>query len=177
MSTSLYIVYNSAMATTAAPVKQPTGSAVRTMMCLKPNANVPVHIVEWGCSFDASAAAAGGTVELIETGTVFPTMSTAYVTADIQRYTKSAGPAQGDIANFPIDVTGTSTSGFATAAVTEGSTTVSRMADVQIIQPTNQYVKQWPLGREFECAKGGCMRVRVTFAATVNMICYVIFEV
>src|SRR5690242_16652197 len=30
-----YIVYNAAMATTAAPVKQPTGTAIRTMMQLK----------------------------------------------------------------------------------------------------------------------------------------------
>ena len=177
MAASTYIVYNSAMATTAAPVKQPTGTAIRTMMCLKTNANVVLRPVAWGCSFDGSAAATPGQIELVETGTVFPTMSTAYVNADIQRYGESAGPAQGDIANFPIDVTGTSTSGFATAAVTEGTTIVTRMADLQMLPPTAPYVLQWPLGREFEMTKGGCLRVRVTFGTSVNMYCFIIFEV
>ena len=177
MAAQTYIVYNSAMATTAAPVAQPTGTAIRTMLLLKPNANSPVRIISWGCSFDGSAAATPGKVELVETGTVFPTMSTAFVNADIQRVGDSAGPAQGDIANFPIDVTGTATAGFATAAVTEGTTTVTRMADLHLLPPTGPYVFQFPLGREFECTKGGALRVRVTFGTTVNMICWVRFEV
>ena len=174
--TASYIVYNSALVTTAAPVKQPTGTALRTMMLLKPNANAVIRPIVWGCSFDGAAAATPGQIELVETGTVFPTMSTAYVNADIQRYGNSAGPAQGDIRNYPIDVTGTATAGFATAAVTEGSTTVTRMADMQMVAPTNQYVYQWPLGREFECAKGGACRLRVTFGTTVNMWAFIIFE-
>lgn len=32
MSASTYIVYNSAMVTTAAPVKQPTSNAIQTLM-------------------------------------------------------------------------------------------------------------------------------------------------
>jgi hypothetical protein len=48
---------------------------------------------------------------------------------------------------------------------------------VQLIAPTGQYVKQFPLGREFEVPAGNALRVRVTFGTTVNAIAYVIFEV
>jgi hypothetical protein len=171
-----YLIYNSSLATTAAPVKQPTGSAVRTMMLLKMGAGVYSRIIEWGCSFDGSAAATPGQVELFET-TVAATMSTAFVNADIQRFGNANGPAQGDTANIPVDVTSTGTAGFATAAVTEGTVANYRGFDLQLIAPTNQYVKQWPLGREPDLKAGNFTRVRVTFGTTVNMYCYLIIEV
>lgn len=169
-----YMVYNSALATTAAPVKQPTGTAIRTMMQLRTGTGIYARLIEWGCSFDASAAATPGQVELFET-TVAATMSTAYVNADIQAYGNANAPA--NASNVPIDVTGTSTSGFATAAVTEGTVANYRGADLQMIAPTNQYVKQWPLGREFEWKATNYLRCRVTFGAGVNMYAYVIFEI
>jgi hypothetical protein len=177
MSAKTYIVYNSAMATTAAPVKQPTGTAIRTMMQLKPATGVVLRPVAWGCSFDGSAAATGGTVELVETDVGATSLSTPYAVGDIQPYGDPNAPANTSGASgVPLNL-GTSQSGFSTAAVTEGSTANSRMADVQIIQPTNQYMQQWPLGREFECIAGRFLRVRATFAATVNMIAWVLFEI
>lgn len=169
-----YIVYNSSLATTAAPVKQPTGSTIRTMTQLKAGAGQYLSIAEWGCSFDASAAAQPGQVELFET-TVAATMSTAYVNADIQRFGNANGPQQGDTANLPIDVTGTATSGFATTAVTEGTVANYRCADLQLVPPTNPYLKQWPLGREFQVKAGNFLRSRMTFGATVNCYIYVVF--
>jgi hypothetical protein len=173
---TLYCVLNCSLPTTAAPVKQPTGSAIRTMLQLKMGAGVYGKIVEWGCSFDGSAAATPGQVELFET-TVAATMSTAYVNADIMRLDNANGPQQGDTANIPIDVTGTATAGFAIAAVTEGTVANYRSFDSQLIAPTGQYVKQFPLGREPELKAGNFLRVRVTFGSTVNMQCYVILEV
>lgn len=177
MASKTYIVYNSAMATTAAPVAQPTGTAIRTMLQLAPAALFPIRVIEWGCSFDGSAAATPGKVELVETGTVFATMSTAFAVADVQPYGDPNAPANSaGSSGVPLNLS-TSTSGFATAAVTEGTTTVSRMGDIQLIAPTNQYVKQFPLGREWEVAAGKAIRIRATFPVTVNMICYIIFEV
>ena len=163
------------MVTTAAPVKQPTGTAIRTMMQLK--AGVILRPIAWGCSFDASSAATPGLVELVETDVGATGMSTAFVAADVQPYGDPNATAQtAGTSGLPLNL-GTSASGFATGAVTEGTPTVTRMCDVQLIAPTNQYAVQWPLGREFECIVGRYLRLRVTFPATVNMLAWVIFEV
>lgn len=176
MAAKTYIVYNSAMVTTAAPVAQPTGSAIRTMMQLKPAAGVIIRPIAWGISFDAAAAATPGKVELVETD-VLATVSTAFAVADVQPYGDANAPANtSGTSGVPLNL-GTSASGFSTASGTEGTPTATRMADVQLIAPTNQYIQQFPLAREFECIPGRGLRVRVTFGATVNMICWVIFEV
>lgn len=173
----LYLVHNSAMATTAAPVKQPTGTAIRTMLQLKPAAETPIKIVEWGFSLDAFTAALPGQIELVEVD-VAATMSTAFAAADIQKHNFiSDSPANtAGASGIPLNLA-TTASGFATAAVTEGTTTVSRMADLILAPPTAPYVKQWPLGREFLVGVGKFLRVRVTFGTTVNMYCYIIFSV
>ena len=146
-------------------------------MQLKPATENPLKVVEWGCSFDGSAAATPGKVELIETD-VAATVTTAFVVGDVGRYDSFGDTPVQTSGKSGIPLTlGTTASGFASASGTEGTTTASRMADVQLIAPTNQYLKQWPLGREFMVQPGKFLRVRVTFAATVNMICYVIFEV
>ena len=50
-----------------------------------------------------------------------------------------------------------------------------RMLDVQLIAPTNQYVKQFPLGQGFYVPQANYLRIRVTAAAAVNAYCYVIY--
>jgi hypothetical protein len=176
MSAPTYIVYNSAMATTAAPVSQPTGSAIRTMMQLRAATGRQIRIIAFGLSFDGSAAATPGKVELVEVN-VAATMSTAYAAADIQPYadtnaTANTAGATGD----PLNLS-TTTSGFATTSVTEGTTTASRMAWCGLVAPTNQFDYQFPLGREFAVTPQNYLRLRVTFAVTVNMISYIVFEV
>lgn len=172
MAAKTYIVYNGPMATTAAPSKVTTGNAIKTMLQLAPN--VPIRPVAWGISFDASAAATPGVCELIDTGTVFATV-TAFAPADVQPYGDANAPANtAGSTGTPLKL-GTALSGYTSSA--EGSTTATRMADLQLIAPTNQYLQQWPLGREFEVPPGDCLRVRVTFGAAVNMLCWVIFEV
>ncbi len=180
-----YIVYNAAMATTAAPVKQPTGTAIRTMMQLKCATGYFGKVIEWGCSFDASTANTPGQVELVETGTVGATaLSTAYATTDIQPFEDPNSPANtSGTSGVPFNL-GTSASGFATGAVTEGSTTASRMLDYQQLPPTGPYVKQLPLGREpgygyyaaGAAAAINYLRCRMTFTVTANAAIYVITE-
>jgi hypothetical protein len=180
-----YIVYNAALATTAAPVKQPTGTAIRTMLQLKCAVGYFGKIIEWGASYDGSAAATPGQVELIETGAVGATaLSTAFGVADIQPFedpNSSANTAGTSGAPYNL---GTSASGFATAAVTEGTTTASRMLDIQQLPPTGPYIKQFPLGREpgygyyaaGAAAAQNYLRVRNTFVTTVNATYYLISE-
>jgi hypothetical protein len=171
-----YIVYNSSLATTAAPVKQPTGTAIRTMMQLRFATGVSAQIIRWGCSFDGSAAATPGQVELFE-NTAAATMSTAYAAADIQPYNDRNAPANtAGSTGIPLNLS-TATSGFATAGVTEGTVAGYRGIDLQMIAPTNQYVYDWPLGTGFDITPQNYVRVRVTFGTTVNMYIYIIFEV
>lgn len=178
MSAKTYIVHNSAMVTTAGPVKQPTGTAIRTMLQLAPAAGVPIRVVEWGVSFDGSAAATPGLIELLDTGTVFATaLQAAFAAADVQPHNDPNAPANtAGTSGVPLNL-GTGLSGFSTAAVTEGTIVAARMGDAQLVAPTNQYIKQFPLGREFEVPAGHALRVRATFGVTVNMLTYVIFEV
>lgn len=167
-----YLVQNSAMVTTAAPVKQPTGTAIRTMMQLAPASGIGyMKIHEWGFSLDSYATA--GEVELLDAGTVFATMSTAYAVADIQPHNDALAPANtSGGTGIPLNL-GTALSGFATAAVTEGSITSSRMKDLQL-DPQGPYVKQWPLDLEPQIAGGNGLRVRMTFGTSVNAYIYVI---
>lgn len=178
----IYYVQNSAQNTTAAPVKQATGTAVRTMLQLAPLvSSFPVKLIEWGCSFDGSAAATPGEVELFAcTGAA--TMSTALAAADVMLYgSRLDTPANtAGSSGSPLSL-GTALSGFATGAVTEGTVAATRMFDLQQISPINQYVKQFPLGREPQLGGNSAtqefLRVRMTFGTTVNAYVYVIFEV
>lgn len=169
-SPQTYICFNGPMATTAAPAKVATGTAIKTMMQLKPAQRI--RPVAWGVSFDGFAAAAPGVCELIETD-VAATV-TAYVAADVQVYC----PAGADVntagtSGVPLNL-GTAASGYTSTA--EGSITATRMADLQQIAPTSQYAQQWPLSREFEVAASKFLRVRMTFGTTINALCWVIFE-
>ena len=176
MAASTYIIYNSAQATTAAPVVQPTGTAIRTMMQLRTATGVNARLVRWGFSFDGSAAATPGKVELFET-TVAATMSTAYAAGDIQPYGNYVAPANtAGSGGVPFNLS-TGTSGFATAAVTEGTVAGYRAADLVLNPPTQPYVYDWPLGREFDLTPQMYLRCRVTFGTTVNMYVYVVVEV
>ena len=165
-----YIVFNGAMPTTSSAAKVTTGTAIKTMLQVKPA--VPIRVIEWGVSFDGSAAATPGICELIDTGTVFATV-TAYATADVMPYGNPYAPANtSGTSGTPLNL-GTSASGYTASA--EGTITATRLGDVQLVAPTNQAWKQFPLDREFGVPAGDSLRIRVNFAAAINCLCYVVF--
>ena len=165
---ALYQVFNGPMPTTASFAAVTTGTAIKTLLQLKPF-NV-VRLVEWGISFDGSAAATPIEVELLDTGTVFATV-TAHADADIMKF----DGAEGAVASVAGLTLGTSATGYTASA--EGTITAVKIFDAQLIAPTNQYVKQFPLGREPKCIIGNSVRVRVKAGAAVNAICYVTVEI
>lgn len=176
MAAATYIIYNSAQATTAAPVAQPTGTAIRTMMQVRPATGYQVRLVAFGVSGSGFAAAAPGTVEVFETSTA-ATMSTAYAAGDIQPYSDYNSTANtAGATGVPFNLS-TTTSGFATAAVTEGTVAAYRAAWVGQLAPSGSFDYQWPLGREFSVTPQMYVRLRVTFAASINLIAYLVFEV
>lgn len=167
-----YSVWNGPMPTTAAVAKVATGTAIKTMLQVVPA--VPIKVVEWGVSFDGSAAATPGVCELIETGSVAATV-TAYAAADVFPYQDPNAPANtAGSTGTPLNL-GTALSGY--TATAEGTITATRIGDTQLVAPTNQWAKQWPLGREFGVAAGKVLRIRMTFGTTINALCYIIFEV
>jgi hypothetical protein len=171
---ALYLIPNGQMQTAAAFAPVATGTAIKTMLQVKSGATTSLRIVEWGISFDASAAATPGRVELIETGTVAATV-TALAAADITKLDPDA-ISQGDPTTALLAVGSTAT-GY--TSTNEGTiTAVRNLAPPQFIAPTTQpYQFQWPLGNEPVIQTGNLARIRVTFLATVNCYCYMVVKV
>lgn len=160
-----YLVANGPAPTTAAQAAVTTGTAIKTMLQLASPSTQDIRIIEWGISFDGSAAATPIKCELIETN-VAATV-TAYAAADVIKLSHPNDPAS-------LVTLGTTASGY--TATAEGSITATRLLDAQFVAPTNQYLKQFPLGREPLVPVSKFLRIRVTAGAAVNCYCYIVWE-
>lgn len=166
-----YKVFNGPAPTTNVLAPVTTGTSLKTMLQLAPN--IDIIVTDWGCSFGGSAAATPGSVELIDTGTVFATV-TAFAVGDVQPQNNPYAPATGSGSTaLPLGL-GTALSGY--TSTSEGSITAGRLGGSEQVAPTNQYWKQLPLGREFTVKSGDCLRVRMLFGTGVLALCYVEFE-
>lgn len=165
---SRYRIYNGPMPTTAAQVPVTTGTSIKTLLQLKPFNRM--KITAWGISFDGSAAATPIRCELLETGTVFGTV-TASADVDIVKL-DGAEQAAASVAGLTL---GTSATGY--TCTSEGSITATREFDVQFVAPTNQYVYQFPLGQEPTLIIGNATRIRVTAGAAVNAYAWIEVEI
>lgn len=165
----LYFFANGAAPTTAAQVPVTTGTSIKTLLQVKGVTGVQFTVKEWGISFDGSAAATPIKCELLETGTVFATV-TAAAAADLVKFDSPGNPTS--TTYFSV---GTAATGYTASA--EGTITASRMFDVQFVAPTSQYIKQFVLGNEPKIDAVSALRIRVTAGAAVNAYCYVILEV
>lgn len=161
----LYIATSGAAPTTAASVKLATGTTIKTLLQVASSATRPLVVVEWGISFDGNVAATPIECELIQTD-VAATV-TAHVAAGVQPYDDPNAPAS-------TVTLGTSATGYNASG--EGSTAATRMGDLQLISPTNQFIRQLPLGREWQVPVSKFLRVRVTAGTSVNAYCYVIWQ-
>lgn len=166
----LYKIYNGASPTTGSFVPVTTGTALTTLLQVKPGATQIIKVREWGISFNGSAAATPGVCLLGVTDTAATV--TAHVAAGIHKYDSEALAAGDPTTNiFAVGTTGT---GFTASG--EGTVGTHRIADVQLIAPTNQYVYQFPLGVAFVVQAGEFLRVRVTFGAAITAVAYVLVE-
>lgn len=164
---AIYLIGNGPMQTTSAFATVTTGTSIKTMLQFKPSATIQAKIVEWGISFNGSAAATPGKVELIETD-VAATV-TAAVAADITKVDSDALMG-GDPTTDLIQV-GTTSTGY--TSTSEGSITSVRNLDgPQFIAPTTQFSKQFPLGQEPVMQINKFARIRVTFGTAVNAYCW-----
>jgi hypothetical protein len=162
-----YKIYNGPFPTTAAQLAVTTGTAIKTMLQVKGIAALKMKVKAWGISFDSAPGAAGIQCELLETGTVFATV-TASVAADILPTLDSGAPL-----STTYLAVGTAATGYTASA--EGTITATRVFDSQFVQPT--YAWEFSLGNEPEVAAVSALRVRVKAAAAANAVCWVIVEV
>lgn len=171
----LYMVGNYTRPTTAAPTKQPTGTALRTMLQLATSTTQGIYVVEFGISFDDTSSADQSVLVELFNCTGAATMSTALAATDVSRQSDPLGTE-----TVPLQYS-TALSGYATAAVTEGTVANHYAWDLQNVAVSaaagGQYVKQWPLGREPSAALSTFVRVRVTAAATCGCSTYLVFGV
>lgn len=167
---ALYKIYNGPFPTTAAQLAVTTGTSIKTMLQVKGVTAMPIRVKAWGVSMDGSAAAAGIQWELLETGTVFATV-TASVAADILGWDE-IGRNRASTTFFDV---GTAATGYTSSA--EGTITATRVFDSQFVQPTGQYAWEFSLGNEPIVASVSALRIRCKAAAAVNAVCWMILEV
>ena len=168
---ALYKIYNGPFPTAAAQLAVATGTSIKTMLQLLSQAGIVIKIKAWGVSMDAAAAAAGPQFELIETGVVSATV-TAHVAADIVAWDNKALRINSPATFFNLGVEATGFTGSAEDTVTE-----SRVFDTQFIQPTGERAWEFSLGNEPEVDPIHILRVRVTAAADVDALCWILVEV
>jgi len=145
---------------------------VKTLLQVKPGATILARIVEWGISFDGSAAATPIKVELIETDAAATV--TASVANDIVKL--DAAALMGGDPTTALIAVGTTSTGYTASG--EGTITTTRcLHGPHLIAPTQQFSWQFPLGREPIIQVSKFARIRVKAGAAVNAYCYMIVEV
>lgn len=168
MAASCFIVWNADTSALTGPPSTTATSAVsgtvKTILQLKTGSST-TRVVEWGYSFD-TAPTSPVRVELIETGTVFATVTT--IGSGIRAYNNSTGPVS-------LAVAGTAATGF--NATAEGSVTASRLFSYNYDNGLF-FKQQFPLGREPEVNAASSLRIRATptTATASNMAVYIVFE-
>lgn len=166
----IYKIWNAAMPTTGSMVSVTTGTALKTLLQVKPGATQIIKVREWGISFDGFAAAAGGIVTLGVTDTAATV--TAHAATGINKYDSEALAAGDPTTN--IFAVGTTSTGYTASG--EGTVGTNRNCDSHILPPTGPLIYQFPLGVAFVVQAGEFLRLRATFAAAINALCYVLVE-
>jgi hypothetical protein len=171
---ALYQIFNGPFPTTASQASVTTGTSIKTLLQVKGVTGLRYKIVEWGIDLDGAAASVV-TCELLETGTVFGTV-TASVAGDLVGL-DAQGLATTSTTYLAV---GTTATGY--TCTSEGSITATRVFDARIltcpaVSAGAVYLKQFPLGREPYCDAVSALRIRVKASVAVNAICYVTIEV
>lgn len=162
-----FMAYNSAFSTATdvgAGLSYVGGTAKAAIQLATP-ATLELTIIEWGISFDGSAAATPALVELAVAGAA-STLSTTHSTTTVQNIGPSALSSKLTFS--------TSTTAFGNGNITTNTT--AQVWDKQYIAPTGQYVKMWPLGREPVLGASKFLQIRIKAVTTVNALAYIVWE-
>lgn len=165
MSTQ-FTAFNCAIdATTGVMAGTSYAAGAKVAIQLAPASGSYLRLVEWGVSFNGTAAGAPSVCTLAQASAA-STMGTAHSTSTIL--------PTGDLAKTSTLQMGTSLSGYGAATITT-NTTQRQFAGAQV-GPMTQYEKQFPLGRDFVVLSGSFLQLRINTAATLTAIAYVVYE-
>lgn len=164
-----YKMWNGPMPTTAAQAAVATGTVIKTMLQVATPSTRQIQLISWGYATQTTPASGISIVELLQTD-VAATVTAASLTGVI-----SLDP------NAPSSLMtlGTGATGFTGTA--EGAITATRVFDVVEIAPTSGayqswYSYQWMPDERPIIAASRFLRVRATFATSVNMVCWVVWD-
>lgn len=166
MAAPCYISWNAVTTDLTSPMTgtatSATSGTVKTILQIKPG-SAKIRIVEWGYIFTTTPAAPVQ-MELVETGTVFATVSSG----SVSNYNDVTGASS-------LASVGTSATGYNASA--EGSITATRLL-AQTFDQGSYFKQQFPLGREPEIASGASLRIRATptSSASVTVLVFVCWE-
>lgn len=167
-----YITWNGVAPGASSLAKVTTGSAgtPKTMLQLATPSTRMIQLIAWGYELDAVPGSTGGQIEIgqFDTGATI----TQHVAAGIM-------PLQPGIPNSLLDISSTTKTGYSASG--EGSPTTSRIFGVRLIPPT---AGATDLSRDYEFMPDArpvvdiskFLRIRVNFAAAVNMSCYIVHD-
>ena len=167
---ALFKIYNGPRPTTAQQLGVTTGTAIETTLQVKAQPGILMKVKAWGVSGNGSAAAAGVEWELVETGTVFATV-TAHVDSGIVAWDAQAL----DMTKATYFDVGTADTGFTSSS--EGAISATRVFDKHYLQPTGQYAWEFSLGNEPVVSLVSALRIRVTAASAITAVSWVLIEV
>ncbi|NGO73290.1 hypothetical protein [Streptomyces boncukensis] len=171
-----YTAWNFAAPTTAAPSAVTTGTSIKTMLQLATPSTRQLTVLSWGFTLDQPPSSTNtGTVELLQTDVA------ATVTAHA-----ASGLVQLD-PNAPDSLLTLGTGATGYTATAEGSITATRPFDLVEVPGLTAgadgggiggltYEYQFMPDERPIVAVSRFLRVRVTFAAAVNMTCYVTWD-
>ena len=166
---AIFVAYNSALSTTtgiAAGTSYATGAKCAIQLQIPDNGQIT--LVGFGISMDV-AQATGALVEIASTDTG-STVSTAHTTTTVESWNKFS-----EGVNSRLTYGATTNTGHGNGAIT--SNTTLRMAYRGYVAQALDYI--WPLGERPEfgnLAAESFLQFRINTAATVNAICYLVWE-
>lgn len=169
---SQYLIPNGPMPTTASQAMVTSGTAIKTMLQLKPfNTG---KIMGWGVHAGAAASLATIQCELIDTGTVFGTV-TASADVDCTKF----GSVEDAVASIAGLTLGTAATGY--TCTSEGSITAVRLFDLCVLTPSagagDKYSWDFPLGREPKFIIGNALRIRVKADVAASLYAWIRVEI
>ncbi|MGW6790045.1 hypothetical protein [Streptomyces chartreusis] len=163
---SLYIAYNCAIdATTGVMAGTSYSSGAKVAIQLATPSTVSVRIVEWGVSFNGTAAGAPAVCTLAQASAATTSMS-AHSTSTVLPV--------GDNPKTSSLTMGTGSTAFGAVAITTNTT--ERQFAGALVGPMTQYEKQFPLGRDYVVSPSKYCQLRINTAATLTAIAYIVFE-
>lgn len=166
---AIFIAYNMAHSTTTnVGAGTSYASGAKCAIQLDVPTTMRLQILEWGISFDATAASTGtANVELCQ-GTTASTMSTAHTNATV------LAVGMDGAATSRLNYGTTSDTGYGNGSI--ASTTTELTFDKLYMNLTGSYMKMWPLGEQPMCDADSFVQLRVNTSATANAIAYIRFR-